>query len=163
MTTTDFEKQLMRRKKDIIRIVEYATQQNILAAAECANAGAEQVKGLIDKKGGYKKTEYSWGTHWSSAPGSPPAMGTGHLLNSIVSGVIRKGNPASAYFGSKARYAVPLEFGHKGPKPAAPRPFIRPVANDPSFRSRIRTTVAREWRKSIIIGVANTKDTSFRP
>jgi hypothetical protein len=162
MTTDEFQKQLMRRKRDIIRIVEYATQQNVLAAGECADAGAAQVRELIGKRGSYKKTEYPWGTHWSSAPGEPPAMGTGHLVNSIVSGVTSKGNPASAFFGSKATYAVPLEFGHKGPKPASPRPFIRPVANDPSFRSRIRTTVAREWRKSIIIGVANTKDTSFR-
>jgi hypothetical protein len=163
MTETDFQKQLMRRQKDIVRIIEYATQQNVLAAGECADAGAAQVKDLIDKKGSYKKTEYPWGTHWSSLPGAPPAMGTGHLLKSIVSGVISKGNPASSFFGSKAAYAIPLEFGHKGPKPAAPRPFIRRVSNDPSFRSRITTTVAREWRKSIIIGVANTKDTSFRP
>lgn len=160
--TDGFDIQLKRRMKDIRRIVAMGIEANNKSVQMCADEGKRRVQDLLQTPGHYKKTAYSWGDHWSSAPGQPPALGTGHLLKSIVSAKTRDGNPASAYFGATARYAIPLEFGHKGPRPAAPRPFMRPVANDPSFRAYITMTVAQEWRRAILMGVAKTAKTSFK-
>lgn len=157
------DRQLRQREKDIKEIIELAVSRNTFAAQKSANEGARRVRELLNRSGDYKQTQYDWGTHWSSRPGEPPAKGTGHLASSIVSGKVTDGNPAVAYFGSTARYAVPLEFGHKGPKPAAPRPFMRTVAGDPGFRQYIRSTVAEYWRQSIITGVSRVRNASYRP
>lgn len=154
--------QIRQRKKEIKKIIDFAVSRNVFAAHKAAEEGAERVRALLSRPGHYKFTQYDWGTHWSSAPGEPPALGTGHLRDSIVSGRAQDGNPAVAYFGSTARYAIPLEFGHRGPKPAAPRPFMRTIAADPSFRASITDTVASYWRQSIIVGVSRVDNASYR-
>lgn len=141
--------QLRKRAKEIEKIVAEATRYNVQATNIAAKEGANRVKELLSKEGSYKVTKYSWGEHWSSAPGDPPAKGRGTLYDSIVSGELNNGNPAVSFFGSNVRYSVYLEFGHGGPKPAAPRPFMRVVAGDPDFHHFITTTVKKKWEASI--------------
>lgn len=66
-------------------------------------------------------------THWSpqspSAPGTPPAIDTGMLTNSIDTVVIMRGKEWRVVV--KADYGPYLEFGT--PRMAA-RPFMRPAA-----------------------------------
>lgn len=156
------DRQIRQRKKEIKKIIDFAVSRNVFAAHKAAEEGAERVRAILSRPGSYKYTQYEWGTHWSAAPGEAPALGTGHLRDSIVSGRAQDGNPAVAYFGSTARYAIPLEFGHKGPKPAAPRPFMRTIAGDASYRASITETVATYWRQSIIVGVSRVDNASYR-
>lgn len=147
--TAEFNAAVRKRMRDIEKIVEEAERYNIVAAREIAEEGANRVKALLSQEGSYKLTKYSWGDHYSSAPGEPPAKGTGTLLNSIVHGEQRQSNPAVTYFGSNVKYSVYLEFGHGGPKPAAPRPFMRRVAYDPNFHNFIAQKVSTKWMASI--------------
>jgi len=143
---------------DIDKIVAEAERYNIVAANQAAQEGAFRVKKLLSKDGSYKLTKYSWGDHYSSAPGEAPAMGKGTLYNSIVSGEIQPSNPAISYFGSTVKYSVYLEFGHGGPRPAAPRPFMRTVAHDPSYHQFITDTVSKKWSASIRRAVGRYKN-----
>lgn len=147
--SAEFNAAIKKRMHDIEKIVAEAERYNIVAANQIAAEGAERVKKLLKKQGSYKLTRYSWGDHFSSAPGEAPAYGKGKLHDSIVSGELNKSNPAIAYFGSDVKYSVYLEFGHGGPKPAAPRPFMRTVAHDQNFHNFISETTAKKWSASI--------------
>lgn len=153
MAPLTIEQKLQRRQKEIQNVLSYALVQNAKAADEAAEEGARRVRQLLSQPGDYKMTRYSWGDHMSSRPGSPPARGTGALLNSIVAVPYAVGNPSISGFGSTQQYAIYLEFGHGGPQKAAPRPFLRTVASDPSFHKFITRTVSERWVKSIRIGV----------
>lgn len=144
-----FDAAIKKRMHDIDKILAEAERYNIVAAKQAADEGALRVKKLLSKDGSYKLTKYSWGDHYSSAPGEAPAMGRGTLYNSIVSGEMNPSKPAIAYFGSNVKYSIYLEFGHGGPRPAAPRPFMRTVAHDPTFHKFISDTVAKKWSASI--------------
>lgn len=153
MAPLTMEQKLQRRQKEIQNVLSFALVQNAKAADACAEEGAKRTRDLLSQPGDYKLTRYSWGDHMSSRPGKPPARGTGTLLNSIVAVPYAVGNPSISGFGSTQQYAIYVEFGHGGPHPAAPRPFLRTVASDPSFHKFITKTVAERWVKSMRTGV----------
>lgn len=62
-------------------------------------------------------------THTASAPGEPPAIDTGNLVNSIET---RRVNAFTARVNVGAEYGAALEFGTDT---TAPRPFLRPAVN----------------------------------
>lgn len=75
------------------------------------------------KHGRSYKVSKSGKPHTASAPGEPPAIDTGALVNSITT------ESPSEYVrevGTAMEYAQHLEFGTPGGK-IAPRPFIRPA------------------------------------
>ncbi len=67
--------------------------------------------------------------HWASAPGHPPAVDSGRLLNSIIfdagSGRIELGSAESGQGGMIVNYAIWLEDGTEN---MAARPFVAKVA-----------------------------------
>lgn len=62
-------------------------------------------------------------THTASAPGSPPAIDTGKLMNGIY--VKPMGRMRKAISTGDTEYAAALEYGTSR---IAPRPFMRPMA-----------------------------------
>lgn len=153
MPPLTIEQKLQRRQKEIQDVLSFALVQNAKATDEAAEEGARRVRELLSRPGDYKLTRYSWGDHYSSRPGQPPAKGTGSLANSIVAVPYAVGNPSISGFGSTQQYAIYVEFGHGGPHKAAPRPFLRTVAGDVSFHKFITRTVSERWSKSIRKGV----------
>jgi hypothetical protein len=153
MAPLTIEQKLQRRQKEIQDVLSYALVQNAKATDAAAEEGAKRTRELLSRPGDYKLTRYSWGDHMSSRPGSPPAKGTGSLQNSIVAVPYAVGNPSISGFGSTAKYAIYVEFGHGGPQKAAPRPFLRTVARDSDFHKFITKTVSERWEKSMRIGV----------
>lgn len=161
--TRQFDAAIRKRMHDIEKIVVEAERSNIVAAKQIAEEGANRVKNLLSQDGSYKVTKYSWGEHYSSAPGEAPAKGRGTLLKSIVHGEQNQSNPAVTYFGSNVQYSIYLEFGHGGPRPAAPRPFMRKVAYDPNFHQFIAQTTSRKWMASVRRAAGRYKKVSVNP
>jgi HK97 gp10 family phage protein len=65
------------------------------------------------------------GGHQASAPGEPPAIDTGNLVNSIKTELVSSNEQSAlAQVGTGVEYAEPLEFGTSR---IAPRPFMRPA------------------------------------
>lgn len=97
-------------------------------AGDLATIGAEEIRKSIAKKGSYKPYVDRRGKlRLSSNPGTPPAaVPEGDLLPSIYQTTTSKinQNPAVAEFGSKAPFAVELEYGTTK---VAARPFLLPA------------------------------------
>lgn len=94
------------------------TDKHVMATAMQVEANMKtsmsgQKSGIIYQRGGK--------AHQASAPGEPPAIDTGNLVNSVFS---EKSGPGQAVVGASAEYAEYLEFGTS--KMAA-RPFLRPA------------------------------------
>ena len=77
-------------------------------------------------------------SHRASAPGQPPAIDTGNLINSIEVGDV---TPTQATLGVGAEYAEYLEFGTSRMEA---RPFLRPAMdeNEDEIIAAVRGTVA---------------------
>ena len=88
-----------------------ATAFQVEATMKTSMSGAK--RGIVYQRGGK--------AHQASAPGEPPAIDTGNLVNSVFS---EKSGPGQALVGASAEYAEYLEFGTR--KMAA-RPFLRPA------------------------------------
>jgi len=113
------------------RIIQSAIASNYGTAIEIAEDGANRARKGVDYMGSYKEyVDKSGKTRSSSKPGDMPSSPSGkNLHGSFVSGPIskRNANPAMAFFGNTAPYAIELEYGTKS---ISPRPFMRPVREE---------------------------------
>ena len=113
------------------RIIQSAISSNYGTALEIAQDGADRARKGVDYMGSYKEyVDKSGKTRSSSKPGDMPSSPSGNPLHgSFVAGPIskRNANPAEAFFGNTAPYAIELEYGTKS---MSPRPFMRPVREE---------------------------------
>jgi len=86
--------------------------------------------------------------HIASAPGEPPAILSGHLIDSFTKRTFfSKGHTRIiSYIENHAKYALYLEYGTTSTGwggPIAPRPFMAPVIFDATLNHRMLTRVRR--------------------
>jgi HK97 gp10 family phage protein len=81
-----------------------------------------------------------YGRHQASAPGEPPAIDTGNLINSIRHEAEDGG--FTQVISANAEYAQHLEYGTRK---MAPRPYMRPAAEKirPRFLEAMRQAIER--------------------
>ena len=95
---------------------------------QAALAGAMQIETYVKLSMGEIKSGRMYGEHQASAPGEPPAIDTGALVNSIISELQETtATSATAAAGTNMDYGAALEYGT--PRVAA-RPFMRPAIDD---------------------------------
>lgn len=96
--------------------------------SQVALSGAFVLEGFVKQsmQEGHHGRVYRRGgkAHQASAPGEPPAVDYGHLLNSIGSSVI---DDEAAQVATNSEAAVHLEFGTAR---MAARPFMRPAVDE---------------------------------
>lgn len=80
----------------------------------------------------------------ASAPGEPPAVRTGRLLNGFKAQINNTTSGLSVRITNSAPYAAMLEYGTKK---MAPRPFMRPALE--KARPAIINAVAEAIRKAV--------------
>jgi HK97 gp10 family phage protein len=97
-----------------------------------------EVKVLLQTPGSGELYTHGSVTHQASAPGQPPAIDTGNLINSIR---VEDVTPTEATLGVGAEYGEYLEFGTSR---MAARPFLRPAMdeNENEIVAAVRDTVA---------------------
>jgi len=85
-------------------------------------------------------------THRASAPGQPPAIDTGRLINSIM---FRQETPLTATVSSNAIYAARLEYGGGDSRGVyiAPRPSWRPAVE--KMRPKLAERIERALRDAM--------------
>ncbi len=106
--------QMMRKVESIVR------DRMLESAFAVRNTVLETLSG--NRSG---RTYYVPGTrkkYTASAPGQPPAVATSELRQSVTASVKGEGRNMAGTVGSKAKHALPLEFGTR--KMAA-RPWLR--------------------------------------
>lgn len=95
-------------------------------------AGANTLEGIIKQsmnKGPHGRTYRRGGkVHRASAPGEPPAIDFGHLINSLQSELVAStAGMATAAVQTNAEYGPALEYGTAR---VAARPFMRPPLDE---------------------------------
>jgi HK97 gp10 family phage protein len=113
---------------------------------KAALAGAYVLEGFVKQSmnEGHHGRIYRRGgrVHQASAPGEPPAIDFGNLLNSINSELVEASAEfAVAEVGTNAEYAPPLEYGTAT---MAARPFMRPATDEHEGE------IAEAMRKTIV-------------
>ena len=98
------------------------------AQADGLEAGARvyeaEVKALLQTPGSGETYTRGSVTHVASAPGQPPAIDTGTLINSVQ---VDEATPVQAIIATHTDYAEYLEFGTSH---MAPRPYMRPPLDE---------------------------------
>lgn len=120
---------------DFNHISNYAsdTTRKLSAAIRASAVDYEaEIKSRMRSSGGGR----IYDLHQASAPGQPPAVDTGQLINSITTEI----DDNSATIGTNVEYAMPLEFGTDR---MAARPVWIPTLEDmkPEIKAKIESAL----------------------
>ena len=138
--------------KEVFKI---ATKVSVDAMDAAGAIVQRYVKEHFTRQGTYQK--YGRGknrSHWSGAPGEPPAIDLGNLRASISHNVETKNEqitgkvfPAIDYLAAKATSGTDVEYGYYleyGTSRIKPRPFLRPALN--ACRNKIKSIFQKAIR-----------------
>ena len=122
-------------------------EMNAELLPKALKAGAYRLANRIRK---HARTAFDWGHHARRNP--PRAYG---LYDSI-----RVGNPTQAHWpdpyvrvgATYARQVYLLEFGHQGPKPAPPHPFVIPAVlqGETEVLKQVTDYVQQKWASEVM-------------